>query len=164
MAAVRKFFPTWGVSKGFGIAIVVGAIGAAIAIPYSTPGGTLRGMLVVTLSLVLAATLFALVIRFAPVNATADGVMATRGFSVRSRLVRWSEIKAVVPTSANGLRQLRLVHDNPFPEDLIMPMHLDDLSPLRSFVAEHAGEQHPLTIWLSSEVSASNFRRVETSN
>jgi len=164
MAEVRKFFPTWRVSKGWGIAIIGGAMGAAVAVPFSTPGGTFRGLLVAALSLVLVAGLFALVIRFASVKATADGVMATRGFSARSRLVRWGEIKAVVPTSANGLRQLRLVHDNPFPEDLIMPMHLDDLSPLRAFVAEHAGEQHPLTIWLSAEVSASNLRRVETSN
>ena len=108
MAAVRKFFPTWRVSKGFGIAIAGGAVGAAVVVPYLTPGNTLRGLLVAALSLVLATGLFALVIRFAPVKATADGVMATRGFSARSRLVRWREIKAVVPTSANGLRQLRL--------------------------------------------------------
>jgi len=164
MAAVRKFFPTWRVSTGGAIAIAGGAIGAALAIPNLTPGGTLRGMLVAALSLVLAAGLFALVVRFVPVKATVDGVMATRGFSVRSRLVRWREIKAVVPTSANGLRQLRLVHDSPFPEDLFMLMHLDDLSPLRAFVAAHAGEQHPLAIWLSAEVSASNLRRVETSS
>jgi len=164
MAEVRKFFPTWRVSMGWGIAIAGGAIGAAVAVPYLTPGSTLSGLLVAALSLVLAAGLLALVVRFVPVKATVDGVMATRGFSVRSRLVRWREIKAVVPTSESGLRQLRLVHDSPFPEDLIMLMHLDDLSPLRAFVAEHAGEQHPLAIWLSAEVSASNLRRVETSS
>jgi hypothetical protein len=70
--------------------------------------------------------------------------------------VRWQEIKAVVPTSINGLPQLRLVHDNPFPEQLTMLMHLDDLSALRAFVAAHAGEHHPLSVWLSAEVSASN--------
>ena len=84
MGAVQKFFPTWRVNKGWGIAIAGGAIVAALAIPFLAPGGTLRGVLVAALGLVLAAGLFALLIRLVPVKATTDGVMATRGFSARS--------------------------------------------------------------------------------
>jgi hypothetical protein len=156
MTAVRKFFPTWRRATHWGIAIAAGAVAAAVAVPVATNVGALRGMLAAVVGFSLVAGPIALALRFAPVKVTPEGVMATRGLSVRSRLVRWQEIKAVVPTSINGLPQLRLVHDNPFPEELTMLMHLDDLSALRTFVAAHAGEHHPLTVWLSAEVSASN--------
>ena len=156
MTAVRKFFPTWRRATHWGIAIAAGAVAAAVAVPVATNVGALRGMLAAVVGFSLVAGPIALALRFAPVKVTPEGVMATRGVSVRSRLVRWQEIKAVVPISINGLPQLRLVHDNPFPEELTMLMHLDDLSALRAFVAAHAGEHHPLTVWLSAEVSASN--------
>jgi hypothetical protein len=49
-----------------------------------------------------------------------------------------------------GLRFLVLVTSNPFPEQLRMLMHLDDVAALRDFVTAQAGTKHPLTLWLSA--------------
>jgi hypothetical protein len=156
MPRAHQFFPTWRGATHWGAAIATGAVAAAVVVPFATDDGALRRVWLAVLSLTLVAGLLAMVLRFAPVKVTPEGVMATRGFSVRSRLVRWKEIKAVVPTTASGLRELRLVHDNPFPEQLTMLMHLDDMTALHAFVAAHAGEHHPLTVWLSGELAASN--------
>ncbi len=37
-----------------------------------------------------------------------------------------------------------------------MLMHLDDVSEFRAFVTRHAGEQHPLSLWLADAEQASN--------
>jgi hypothetical protein len=154
--AVHKFFPTWRRATHWGIAVAAGVVAAAVAVPVAIKIGAIHGILAAAFGFSLVAGPIALALRFAPVKVTPEGVVATRGVSVRSRLVRWHEIKAVVPISVNGLAQLRLVHDNPFPEELIMLMHLDDLSAIGAFVAAHAGEHHPLAIWLSAEGSASD--------
>ena len=156
MPRAQKFFPTWRGATYWGAAVATGAVVAAIAASFATDDGAFRRILLAVLGLSLVTGVFAIVLRFSAVKVTPEGVMASRGFGVRPRLVRWQEIKAVVPTTASGLRQLRLVHDNPFPEQVTMLMHLDDLTALRAFVAAHAGEHHPLTVWLSGEMSASN--------
>ena len=156
MPKVHRFFPTWREATHWGAAVATGAVAAAVVVPFATNDGAFRRVLLGVLLAALVIGLLAIVLRFAPIKVTPEGVMATRGFSARSRLVRWQEIKAVVPTTASGLRQLRLVHDNPFPEQVTMLMHLDDVTALHAFVAVHAGEYHPLTVWLSGEVAASN--------
>jgi len=156
MPRAHQFFPTWRAATHWGAAIATGAIAAAVIVPFVTDDGALRRVLLGVSAAALVTGLLAVVLRFSPIKVTPEGVMATRGFSVRSRLVRWQEIKAVVPTTASGLRQLRLIHDNPFPEQVTMLMHLDDMTALHAFVAAHAGENHPLTVWLSGEMAASN--------
>src|SRR4249920_505237 len=128
MPLTHKFFPTWRGAGRLGAAIATGAVAAAVLVPFVTNEGAFHRMLLAVLGLLLVSGVFAIVLRLAPVKVTPDGVMATRGFSVRSRLVRWQEIKAVAPTTASGLRQLRLFLDNPFPEQVTMLMHLDDLT------------------------------------
>jgi hypothetical protein len=156
MPRIHQFFPTWHGASHWGAAIATGAAAAAVVVPFATDDGAFRRVLLAVLGLALVTGLLAIVLRFASVKVTSEGVMAARGFGVRSRLVRWQEIKAVVPTTASGLRQLRLVHDSPFPEQVTMLMHLDNVSTLHAFVETHAGKQHPLTVWLSGEMSASN--------
>jgi hypothetical protein len=106
------------------------------------------------LMLVAVTAAFTLMRRFPPVKVTAEGVFAARGTGFRSRLVRWSEITRVVPSSMYGVRFLTLVTNNPFPEQLRMLMHLDEISKLRDFVATQAGTEHPLKLWLSDQLAS----------
>jgi hypothetical protein len=166
MARTHRFYPSWRVSICWGlsaaIAVVLLAVAYSLVLPIlkadalrsESPAATQTAFLLLLLFVATAG--FTLMRKFPPVKVTPDGVFATRGTGFQSRLVRWGEIARVVPTSMFGVRFLVLVTSNPFPEQLRMLMHLDDVSALRDFVAAQAGMQHPLTLWLSEVQSASN--------
>jgi hypothetical protein len=172
MAAIHRFFPSWRVSIRWGLSVAIGVVLLAVAYSSVLPApkvDALRNepasatqMALLVLLLVIAAAAFTLMRRFPAVKVTAEGVFAARGSGFRSRLVRWDEIARVIPTSMYGLRFLVLVTSNPFPEQLRMLMHLDEVSTLRDFVAAQAGTKHPLTLWLSAAQMASNKSLVRT--
>jgi len=166
MAQTHRFFPSWRVSIRWGLSAAIAVVLLTVVYSFvspipkadairSEPSSTTQTALLLLL-LFVATAAFTLMRKFPPVKVTPDGVFAARGTGFRSRLVRWGEIARVVPTSMYGVRFLVLVTNNPFPEQLRMLMHLDEVSALRDFVAAQAGTQHPLTVWLSEVQLASN--------
>jgi hypothetical protein len=124
------------------------------AVREVSPSAAMVAILALLLAFAFAA--FTLMRKFPAVKVTPEGVIAVRGTGFQSRLVRWGEIERVVFTSSYGVGSLALITNNPFPEQLRMLMHLDEVSALRDFVATHAGMKHPLTLWLSAAQLASN--------
>jgi hypothetical protein len=166
MDRTHRFFPSWRVSIRWGLSAAIVVVLLAVAYSFVLPASKadalrseprsatqMAGLLFLLGTLTAA---FTLMRKFPPVKVTPEGVFAARGTGFRSRLVRWGEIVRVVPTSMYGVRFLVLITSNPFPEQLRMLMHLDEVSGLRDFVAAQAGMQHPLTLWLSEVQLASN--------
>jgi hypothetical protein len=153
-----KFRPTWGAALRQAqvvVLVVLATVVTRIVVEHqlSADDGpqTGRALPWVLIALIVIGTtaFFAFASRLTTLRVTPDGVIAhSSGF--RKRLVRWAEIKRVAPSSATGFRTLQLLHESPFPESLTIPMYLDDATELREYVGRHAGQEHPLYIWLGS--------------
>jgi hypothetical protein len=162
MQVAQLFYPTWRASirwgLGVAVTVVVLAVGYALIRDVPKAGEISRVTQAILLALMfgVSALAFTLIRRFPPVRVSSDGVFAYRGSGFRSRLVCWREISRVVPTSIYGFRFLMLIRNNPFPEVLRMPMHLDEISSIRDLVSSQAGSHHPLTLWLTEEHLPSN--------